>query len=143
MSEPAAHTFGKQERIVSRKLIERLFGGGGSRSMSAFPLRLVYLPVEREGVGAKVLISVPKRHLKRAVHRNRVKRQVREAYRMHKQLLDGATGLMADRTLALAFIWLADELYDSKAVTACVKSLLERLNERLTRTDVNAHDKCL
>ena len=141
MSEPAAHTFGKQERIVSRKLIERLFGGGGSRSMSAYPLRLVYLPVERDGVGAKVLISVPKRHFKRAVKRNRVKRQVREAYRMHKQLLDGATSLMADRTLALAFIWQADELYDSRAVEASVRSLLERLNERLTRTDGNAHEK--
>lgn len=128
-------TFGKHEHIVSRKLMERLFGGGGSRSMASFPLRMVYMPVERSGNEApvQVLISVSKRHFKRAVKRNRVKRQIREAYRTNKQPLIEAMQPTPDRALALAFIWQADELYDSPAVAAAMRSLLTRLRERICR----------
>lgn len=133
MPEQATHTFAKREHIVSRKLVERLFGGGGSRSLAAFPLRLVYLPVERAAgdVPAQVLISVPKRHFKHAVKRNRVKRKVREAYRMNKPLLAGVLGAMPQTMVAMAFVWQAGRLYDSADVDACVKSLLVRLAERL------------
>ena len=54
---------------------------GGSRSFSNFPLRVVWLPVEELDVQASILISVSKRRFKRAVKRNRIKRQIREAYR--------------------------------------------------------------
>lgn len=143
MTQPSAHTFGKHERIVSRKLVERLFGGGGSRSMAAYPLRVVYLPVERGEAGVQILVSVPKRRFKRAVKRNRVKRQVREAYRRNKHILGAALGCMPDRTLALAFIWQADELYDSRQVEDSMRSLLERLGERLVRKSGSHDEKSL
>lgn len=60
---------------------------GGSRSFSVFPLRVVYLPVEELEADASILISVSKRRFKRAVKRNRVKRQIREAYRVNKHEL--------------------------------------------------------
>lgn len=60
---------------------------GGSRSFSIFPLRVVWLPVEELDVQASILISVSKRRFKRAVKRNRIKRQIREAYRLNKQIL--------------------------------------------------------
>lgn len=143
MPEQATFTFAKREHIVSRKLTERLFGGGGSRSLAAFPLRLVYLPVDRAagGVPAQVLVSVPKRHFKHAVKRNRIKRQVREAYRMNKQLLAGALGSMPQTMVAMAFVWQADRLYCSADVDACVKSLLVRLAERLDRLHTAADSK--
>ena len=57
--------------------------------MAAFPLRVVYVNKERAHgeVPVQILISVPKKRFKHAVDRNRVKRQVREAYRLHKQVL--------------------------------------------------------
>ena len=76
-------TLTKSERVCSRNTVEQLFGGGQSRAMSAFPIRMVYMITDRqEGEpAAQMLVSVPKRCFKRAVKRNRVKRQVREAYR--------------------------------------------------------------
>ena len=75
----------------------------------------------------QILVSVSKRHFKRAVKRNRVKRQIREAYRHHKQIL--VDKVPQGTALAIAFIWLADELLDSRQVDRSVKRLLEKVAE--------------
>lgn len=60
MSTPNRYTLPKLERLNSRILIEKLFTGG-SKSLPAFPLRIVYMPVEGEHLPAvSLLISVPK-----------------------------------------------------------------------------------
>ena len=131
MTGPASATFSKKERIVSKKLIEQLFSKGNSHSTSAFPLRIVYMEKEREEgeEPVLVLVSVSKRHFKRAVKRNRVKRQIREAYRHHKAIL--TEKVADDKQLAVAFIWLADELQESAQVERSVKHLLEKVAERI------------
>ena len=78
------NTLRKAERLYSKIVIEKMFAGGASRSFSVFPLRAVYMSVDRQEVPASILISVPKKRFKRAVKRNRVKRQIREAYRKNK-----------------------------------------------------------
>jgi ribonuclease P protein component len=131
MAGIASPVFSKRERIVSRKLIEQLFSKGSSFSVSAFPLRIVVLETKRvaDDIPVQVLISVSKRHFKHAVDRNRVKRQVREAYRHHKQIL--TEKVQQEQTLAIAFIWLADELLESATVEKNVKRLLGKAAERL------------
>ena len=131
MTGIASQTFKKRERIVSRKLIERLFSKGSSFSVSAFPLRIVVMETARteDDVPVQVLVSVSKRHFKHAVDRNRVKRQVREAYRHHKQIL--TEKVQQEQTLAIAFIWLADELHESAIVEKSVRKLLGKVAERL------------
>lgn len=121
----------KSERIVSRKLIETLFGGGVSCSLVAFPLRVVYMVKERaEGdMPVQMLISVPKKRFHYAVDRNRVKRQVREAYRHNKQQLRLA--LPADRQLLVAFVWLSDRHLPSTDVAHRMASLIRRIAEKL------------
>lgn len=123
----AAPTFKKQERIVSNKLIETLFGKDGSQSLAAFPLRAIYLLTERrEGCAPiQILISVPKKRFKHAVDRNRVKRQIREGYRHHKQLL--FERVPEDKQLLIAFIWLSDRHSTTKEVEKRVVSLLQRI----------------
>mgnify|MGYP001828477117 CR=1 FL=1 len=73
----------KKEKLKSKKLIDQLFSEG--QSVSAFPLRLVYLSVLfDDDVIAKTGVSVSKRNFKTAVDRNRIKRLMREAYRLNK-----------------------------------------------------------
>ena len=123
----ASPTLKKRERIVSRKLIERLFSKGSNQSTSAFPLRAVFMTGERqEGEEpVQILVSVSKRHFKRAVKRNRVKRQIRESYRHHKQIL--TEHISQEQVLYLAIVWLADELYDSSQVEKSLRRLLEKV----------------
>lgn len=128
-------TLKKEERLCSRTLIEKLFHKDGSRSMAAFPLRLVYMPVENDGSrpAAQMLVSVPKRCFKRAVKRNRVKRQVREAYRKCKEALYAGLEANGSAGVAMAFIWLDDKLWDSRDVDSKVANLMQRLSEKLKR----------
>ena len=125
--------FPKQERIISKKLIEQLFENGHSHSLTVFPLRAVYQVVDAKGnCPVQILVSVSKRHFKHAVDRNRIKRQIREAYRLNKQQLPLPQG----QRLAIAFIWITDELMPSKRVTNSVITLLRKINERLRPTVV-------
>ena len=77
----------------------------------------------------QLLVSVPKKKFKHAVDRNRVKRQVREAYRHHKQLL--ASVLPPNQQMLLAFVWLSDEHCSSNEVEGRVVNLMKRISEKL------------
>ncbi len=80
------YTLGQQERLKSRKLIGRLYSEG--MAIKTFPLRMVYLQTEHSGdYPAQFGVSVPKRLFKRAVDRNRLKRLIREAYRLNKHTI--------------------------------------------------------
>lgn len=130
MAEQEKHTFHKTERLNSVILIEKLFAGG-SKSLPAFPLRIVYMPVEGDELPVlSVLISVPKKRFKRAVKRNRVKRQIREDLPQNKALLTEPLKA-ANRKAAVAFIWLDNELHDSAEVEEKVKKLLQITAERM------------
>ena len=133
MSAIRAFTFKKEERVCSKTLIDKLFNGGKSHSLAAFPLRVVYMeqPSEEGKPQAQVLISVPKRCFKRAVKRNRVKRQIREAYRQQKHILLDALEEKPTCMVVLAFIWLDAQLYSSEEVYKKVGNLLTRIREKV------------
>jgi ribonuclease P protein component len=79
-------TLGKKERLKSKKLIERLYKEG--TFLKAFPLRMVYLQTAHTSdFPAQVGVSVPKRNFKKAPDRNRLKRLMRETYRLQKGII--------------------------------------------------------
>ena len=129
--ENQSHTLNKSERLCSKKLIERLFAGG-NKSFPAFPLRVVYMTLEPEENAANVsiLISVPKKRFKHAVKRNRVKRQVREAYRRNKHiLLNTLQASEKPQKMIMAFIWLDNKLHATEEIEYKVKKLLYHIAE--------------
>ncbi len=80
------YTFKKEEKLKSRKLIEQLFERGSS--LSEFPVRVVYLCIDHTSdYPIQASFSVSKRKFKKAVDRNRIKRLMRESYRLHKYIL--------------------------------------------------------
>ncbi|WP_276499835.1 ribonuclease P protein component [Pontibacter litorisediminis] len=84
--QPNSYTFSKEEHLCSKRLISLLFAKGSSFNL--YPLRFVYYtPQDLPPGQTQVLVSVSKRYFKRAVDRNRLKRQMREAYRLNKHLL--------------------------------------------------------
>lgn len=127
----------KRERICGRTLLEKLFTGGKSKSFSVFPLRVVYLLTDQPDsdlqheAPVKMMVSVSKRHFKRAVKRNRVKRQVREAYRLNKEIVVSSMADSPNRQLLLGFIWMSDELHDTDTVERSMQVLLKRVADKL------------
>ena len=113
------HTFPKAEKLCSDTAIEKLFADG--QSVAKFPLRAVYRP--NGGDVTRVLISVSKKRFHHAVDRNRVKRLVREAYRLNRQLLN------VPQTLDLAFIFIGNKLPEYTSITKSVTTILERISD--------------
>ena len=127
--------FPKAERIYLQKEIEELFTPGNAKGITNYPIRMVYRYVTRENEAeprVKVLISVSKKRLHRAVDRVRAKRQMREAYRLNKHLLTYNLPTQPENpttALHIGFIWLSDEPQDSQLVHKRIVNLLKRINE--------------
>jgi len=131
MSSEVLCSLKKRERIVSKKLMDALFGGNRKKTLSAYPLRMVYLQTDckAEMSPVQILVSVPKRHLKHAVDRNRVKRQIRESYRCLKHMI---VPIIEKKGcfMAIAFLWQSDKIYSTKEVSICVERLLIQLSNK-------------
>ena len=128
------HTFRKAERLNSTKQIEALFKSG--KSFVAYPLRAIYLirKEERQDCApVNILISVPKKKFKRAVKRNRVKRLVREAYRLNRTLLysilEGKENIQVD----MALIYLKEELPSYAEMEVAMLKLADELSKRVKK----------
>ena len=78
-------SYPKNEKLKSRNTIDLLFAEG--KSVSKYPLRLVYVEVSDQQEKIKMGVSVSKKHFKKAVDRNYFKRVLRETYRLNKHLL--------------------------------------------------------
>ena len=115
--------FRKSERLCGDAAIAALFSGK-SKGYTIYPVRAV-AGCGMAGAEARVLVSVPKRRLKLAVDRNRVKRQLREAYRKNKGLLGPSPGL------DLALLWVGGKPCDTAEVEGKVAELLRRVSEGL------------
>ena len=125
------YTYNKDEKLKSQKAIEQLFAEG--KSVSAYPLRMVYLDNQSQ---LKVGVSVSKRNFKLAVHRNRVKRLLREGYRLNKNLL-------IDNKLdhyTLMILYISKEMPDFKIIDKKMKALLTKFNDQVSNIKKNEKD---
>ena len=123
------NSFSKPEHLCGEKRITRLFTQGDA--FITYPLRVVYIlePV-RDTVPSSVLVSVPKKRFKRAVKRNRLKRLMREAYRLNKTTL---IEKLEEKQLQvhIAFNYVSDDELDFAAVEKKMKLSLQKLVDRI------------
>ena len=122
------NSFPKSERLNSKIKIDKLFGNGNSFVLEDFK---VYFSVSEQKVpSVSILISVPKKLEPKAVERTKIKRLIREAYRLNKTIL---TTKLVDRKVEvnIAFILLKSDFSDYKSVEQKIKLILLRLTEEI------------
>lgn len=137
MTDTTRHyTLGRGARIKSRKAVAALFAGGCSTSVTCRPLRAVYMqrPHADGREAVDMLVSVSKRKFKHAVDRNRIKRLVREAFRLNRHTLsDRIDGRRWG--VSVAFVWLSPYLPDYAAVESRVREALAKIGDTLCSDD--------
>ena len=136
------YTLCKNERLYAEKRIEVLFAKGSS--FIAYPLRVVYITrecdLENELPTVSILTSVSKKRFKRAVKRNRVKRLIREAYRLNKkEFIDFA--IQSGKSFDIAFLYLKSELPTYSEIEKSILKTINTLNgnsQQETKSETNS-----
>ncbi|TFG77509.1 MAG: ribonuclease P protein component [Flavobacteriales bacterium] len=114
-------TFPKKEKLKSKKLIDRLFAEG--KAMTSYPIKLIYIQTgATEKVRFQTGVTVPKKKFKSAVKRNRIKRLLREAYRLNKPILFNNS----EGNFAFLFLYLGKEMPQYQSIEAHLKKLLQK-----------------
>jgi len=107
--------FPKEEKLKSKKKIELLFEEG--KGLVKFPVKVLFKELENE-LHTQAAFSAPKRNFKKAPDRNRIKRQMREAYRLHKHLLMSDNG----KKFALLFLYISKDKQQYEAIEKAMVS---------------------
>ena len=117
-------SFGKDEKLKSKKLIDILFQEG--KSVKKYPLKLIYLPITNPEITTfKTGVSVPKKLVKTAVGRNRIKRLMREAFRKNKYLVTSNF----TQPYALMFIYISRDEISLEDLNKAMIKVMEKFNE--------------
>jgi ribonuclease P protein component len=128
MDNEQRYFFKKEERLTGDKRIENLFIRG--KSFVAYPLRIVYLEkVTQNPEVLEVLVSIPKKRIKSAVNRNRMKRLIRESFRMNKHILHNVL-IGGNRHIEIAFVYVKDELSDFDSIERGMRKALNEIKKR-------------
>ena len=118
--------FYRTERLKKRLLIQQLFTEG--KQIKFFPLILFYLPGKKDDIPYhQALFSVPKKHFKSSVVRNKIKRRIREAYRLQKHLLyNKSDGL----PFLLGYVYISKNIHTYKDIESKVLKTIQYLEKQ-------------
>jgi len=116
-------TFKKEERLTSKKIIDKLFSEGAS--FLSYPLKIVYTKTQLHTKSpVQAAFTVGKRNFKLAVHRNLIKRKIRETYRLKKQELYDA---LKEEQLAVFFIYIGKEIPEYEEVNKAMQRAIKKM----------------
>lgn len=118
--------FGRKEKLKSRKTIEELFLNG--KNFSVFPLRVTYQFLPSEESTIQVGVTAGKKYFKKAVDRNRIKRLIREAYRLQKNELTEAVKQKGQKGFVF-FMYTDKTIASFSAIKETMNTCLRRLKK--------------
>ncbi len=119
------NTYGKKEKLKSKKRIAQLFEEG--KALTVYPLKLIYLESSEQPSKIQTGVTVPKKNFKSAVARNQIKRLLREAYRLNKAGVFNNT----QGEFAFLFLYLGKEIPAFLEIQGKMRSLLKKFNDRV------------
>lgn len=126
------YTFKKGERLKSRKLIEQLFIEG--KRIKSVPVQMVYLSIEHTSDFLfQAGFSVGKKRFKKAVSRNKIKRLMREVFRLNKHILPTLHEEKYTKKHVFMFIYVADKLMPYQAIEMSIVELLEKFKQSILK----------
>lgn len=121
-------TLHKDSRLKSQKFISEVFSRG--KSIQIFPIRVYFYVKEEPGqTGIKVAFAAPKKNFKKAVDRNRIKRQMREAYRLGQYLLRDE--LPDSIQINLVFLYYIRDQATYELIEKATQKILRRLAKEI------------
>ena len=135
METKQRYTFKKEEKLKSRKTIEQLFRDG--KSFSNFPFRMLWKVTATSITPLQTGFAVSSKHFKRAVDRNRIKRLMREAYRLQKHDLQNVLK-QQQKQLAVFIIYVGNELPEYDIIFEKTTKVLNRLI-KISNEDIPAN----
>ena len=132
-----SYRFSKAEKLCSKRIIEKIYDHGKKIKAYPFILKYVELEVDKEMTfPVQIATAVPKRKVKLAVKRNRLKRQIREAYRLNKAGLISDM-IARDKKLALFLIYIGKEPEKYDFIEKKLILLLDSLRNQIKQNTEN------
>jgi ribonuclease P protein component len=128
-------TFHKSERLCSKKVISFLFEKGNSLYTPLFKVVWTISPEPLKDP-AQVAFSVSKRNFRKAIHRNLIKRRLREAYRKNKYLLYN-TLTSFETTMVFIIIFRGNKICDFQTIEKSMIELLAKLDSEIRESNLN------
>lgn len=120
----------KYEKLCSRTAINNIFQSG--KSAICYPLRAAYSITENEKTPAQFLITIPKKKIRKAVNRVLLRRRVREAYRLNRNII---IPYLKENNISIkiAFIYLSDEISDYSTIENKMQAVLKKIMENMEK----------
>jgi ribonuclease P protein component len=121
-------TFRKEERLCSKKLFDKLFSD--RTSFFVYPLKVIYVATDHGGnFPVQAAFAASKKIFRKAVDRNLLKRRMREAYRLNKQILYQGAG---EKKLVIIFIYIGKEIINFQQIEKALKRALNMVSDNIS-----------